>query len=132
MKNSTNTSLIALTIISAVVMLMGCSSIAPGTNANSDPAPTYTTLLDMLRHQPQLNISGGGENVQIRIRGSRSLLGNNEPLFVFDGTPIGVGYSSARSIDVNVVESIRVLAGAQTAIYGNRGANGVILIAAKK
>jgi TonB-dependent SusC/RagA subfamily outer membrane receptor len=70
--------------------------------------------------------------IEIRIRGSRSLVGNNEPLFVLDGAPVGSGYNSASSVDVNMVQSIRVLPGGQAAIYGARGANGVILITTKK
>ncbi len=85
----------------------------------------------MLREQPQLTITGSGSNATIRIRGNKSLLGDNEPLFVVDGTPVGTYNSISSSIDVNSVESIRILSGAQTSIYGARGANGVVLIKMK-
>lgn len=121
-----------LILFSVVAILWGCSTANPGATAGPKADRTYNSLLDMLRNQPQLNISGAGNNVEIRIRGSRSLVGNNEPLFVLDGAPVGTGYNSASSIDVNMVESIRVLAGSQAAIYGARGANGVIVITSKK
>ncbi len=121
-----------LTLIGLVVLFWGCSATGPDSSATSDPATTYTSLLDVLRNQPQLNITGAGNNVEIRIRGSRSITGNNEPLFVLDGTPIGNGYSSASTIDANMVDGVRVLAGSQAAIYGARGANGVILITSKR
>ncbi len=90
---------------------------------------------------------GGSSNVIIR--GSTSLTGNNQALFVVDGIPIsndmtnntgqtsgrsGYDYGSAASdINPNDIESINVLKGAAaTALYGSRAANGVILITTKK
>lgn len=67
-----------------------------------------------------------GATMQIRIRGTRSLTGNNDPLIVLDGIPFA---GSIGDIDPNDVQSIDVLKDASaTAIYGSRGANGVILI----
>ncbi|KKX48422.1 hypothetical protein L950_0221235 [Sphingobacterium sp. IITKGP-BTPF85] len=85
---------------------------------------------------------GGG--VSIRIRGGASIQGGNEPLYVIDGFPIynqtestGVGSGTPvnpmSSINPSDVESIEVLKdAAATAIYGSRGANGVILVTTKK
>ncbi|WP_293925830.1 SusC/RagA family TonB-linked outer membrane protein [Sphingobacterium sp. UBA6320] len=85
---------------------------------------------------------GGG--VSIRIRGGASIQGGNEPLYVIDGFPIynqtestGVGSGTPvnplASINPSDVESIEVLKdAAATAIYGSRGANGVILVTTKK
>ncbi|MEL6986397.1 MAG: TonB-dependent receptor [Bacteroidota bacterium] len=72
-----------------------------------------------------------GANSNVRLRGSNSINGNNEPLFVIDGLP--VDEDNFRSLNPNEIESITTLkdAGA-TAIYGNRGANGVIVIKTKK
>ena len=71
-----------------------------------------------------------GANSTINLRGVTSINGNTEPLFIIDGTP--VDEDNFRSINPNEVESISVLkdAGA-TAIYGNRGANGVIVMKTK-
>ena len=56
---------------------------------------------------------------------------SNEPLFEVDGTIVGTGYSSIRSVDVNQVQSIRVVTPAQAGLYGSRGANGVVKIKTK-
>jgi TonB-linked SusC/RagA family outer membrane protein len=72
----------------------------------------------------------GGDSV-INLRGVSSLSGNTEPLFIIDGVP--VDEDNFRSLNPNDIESLSVLkdAGA-TAIYGNRGANGVVLIKTRR
>ena len=73
--------------------------------------------------------------IAVRIRGgSSSVYGNNEPLYVIDGMPIQPGPNgSLTGINPYDIESIKVLKdAADTAIYGMRGANGVILIKLKK
>jgi len=92
-----------------------------------------------------------GGSSRITIRGANSFLGNNEPLFVIDGIPVDNGNLSnssqqrgfggaiaydygnaAQDIDPESVESVTVLKGAAaTALYGQRGANGVIQITTK-
>ena len=68
-----------------------------------------------------------GEVGQIRIRGNRSINASNEPLYVIDGVPLSASEVSA--INPNDIASVEVLKDASaTAIYGSRGANGVILI----
>lgn len=95
----------------------------------------------------QANTMGGSVNVVMR--GSKSLTGNNQALFVIDGVPVsnnrnntidqedgwgGYDYGNAASdINPDDVESISVLKGAAaTALYGSRAANGVILVTTKK
>jgi TonB-linked SusC/RagA family outer membrane protein len=85
-----------------------------------------------------------GASTFIEIRGSTSLTGNNQPLFVVDGIPIQTGGGegdinavaySDRAIDLNPddIESMTVLkGGAATALYGLRASNGVILLTTKK
>lgn len=71
-----------------------------------------------------------GGNVSIRIRGTNSINSGNEPLFVVDGFP---GAGDLNSINPSDIESIEILKDASsTAIYGSRGANGVVLITTKK
>ena len=71
-----------------------------------------------------------GATMQIRIRGIRSLSADNNPLIVLDGIPF---MGSLADINPNDVKSIEVLKDASaTAIYGSRGANGVILITTDK
>ena len=94
----------------------------------------------------QVTSSSGepGANTIIRIRGSNSLSGNNEPLYVIDGV-IMPEYKEASSsvygsysqnglygLNPNDVENIEILKDASaTAIYGSRGANGVVVITTK-
>lgn len=72
-----------------------------------------------------------GSGTVIRIRGTNSILGNNDPLFVVDGVPVGSSLGS--NINPNDIESLEVLKDASaTAIYGSRGSNGVVLITTKQ
>lgn len=83
---------------------------------------------------------GGGSS--IRIRGTSSINGTNEPLYVIDGVPLisesvtegqGLVINPLSSLSTNDIESIEVLKDASaTAIYGARGANGVILVTTKR
>lgn len=69
---------------------------------------------------------GGGVN--ILLRGSRSIYGNNEPLFIIDGLP-----GSYNQVNPSDIESIDILKDASsTAIYGSAGANGVVIITTKR
>jgi TonB-linked SusC/RagA family outer membrane protein len=67
--------------------------------------------------------------VNITIRGNRSLMASNNPLVIVDG----IQYNSFQDINPNDIQSLEVLKDASsTAIYGSRGANGVILITTKR
>jgi TonB-linked SusC/RagA family outer membrane protein len=67
-----------------------------------------------------------GAQMQIRIRGIRSLTASNDPLVVLDGIPFAGNISD---INPNEIKSIDILKDASaTAIYGSRGANGVLLV----
>src|SRR5688572_11644705 len=72
--------------------------------------------------------------IAVRIRGSSSFYGNSEPLYVLDGMPFSPGMNGALTgINPYDIESIRVLKDpADTAMYGSRGANGVIIIKTKR
>jgi TonB-dependent starch-binding outer membrane protein SusC len=77
----------------------------------------------------QTNAEPGG-NISIRIRGTNSITSGNQPLFVIDGFP---GAGDLSTINPSDIESIDVLKDASaTAIYGSRGANGVIIITTKR
>ena len=97
----------------------------------------------------QITQSSGepGAGIAIRIRGTTSVRSNNDPLYVVDGVPLsgentsaesrsGIGSSSAQNplsfLNPNDIESMSVLKDASaTAIYGSRGANGVVIITTK-
>lgn len=69
-----------------------------------------------------------GAGVNLLLRGSRSIYGDNRPLFIIDGLP-----GSYDAINPNDIESIDVLKDASaTAIYGSAGANGVVIITTKR
>lgn len=69
-----------------------------------------------------------GAEVSIRVRGGGSITQSNDPLFIVDGFPV----SSISDVPADQIESIDVLKDASsTAIYGARGANGVILVTTK-
>jgi TonB-linked SusC/RagA family outer membrane protein len=91
------------------------------------------------------NTMGGSSNVLIR--GSTSITGDNQPLYVIDGVPVdnsnyatgsdgwgGYDYGNvAQDLNPNDIESISILKGAAaSALYGSRAANGVILVTTKK
>jgi len=87
-----------------------------------------------------------GASASVRIRGGNSITGGNEPLYVIDGFPIyndntaisssagtGASVNALSTINPSDIESIEVLKDASaTAIYGSRGANGVVIITTKK
>jgi len=78
-----------------------------------------------------------GSATSVRIRGTSTLMGSNEPLYVVDGIPIGgIGGGGANplaAINPADIVSMEVLKDASaTAIYGSRGANGVVMITTRK
>ena len=78
----------------------------------------------------QQSSSKPGSEMVIRVRGTRSLNASNDPLIVLDGIPFA---GSLGDIDPNSIKSIDILKDASaTAIYGSRGANGVILVTTSK
>ncbi|MCE6988106.1 TonB-dependent receptor [Dyadobacter sp. CY323] len=76
------------------------------------------------------NTGAPGSPISVRVRGTNSIQGSNEPLYVVDGFPYSGNPTLLNNADI---ESIEVLKDASaTAIYGSRGANGVVLISTKK
>jgi TonB-linked SusC/RagA family outer membrane protein len=83
---------------------------------------------------PGVDITSGsfepGANNNIRIRGTRSISASNNPLYVIDGVPIT---GDLRDIDPTSIDRIEVLKDASAAaVYGSRGANGVLLVTTKR
>lgn len=77
------------------------------------------------------NTGAPGGGVSVRIRGTNSIQGSNEPLYVVDGFP--TAGSNPTILNNADIESIEILKDASaTAIYGSRGANGVVLITTKR
>ena len=77
------------------------------------------------------NSGAPGGEAKVRIRGSNSISGGNQPLYVVDG--IALSSFGLQDLNVNDIETMDVLKDASaTAVYGSRGANGVIMITTKK
>ena len=127
-------------------------SISSVSAAQIEKQPVNNPLGAMQGYMPGVNIvqntgvPGGGYDIEIR--GRNFINGNTEPLYIVDGVPwgsqsLGVAELSAGINNANIsplnaisptdIESIEVLKDADaTAIYGSRGANGVVLITTKK
>lgn len=114
------------------------------------PVPTFDLALQGRTAGLQITNTSSepGGDVTIRIRGNNSVLGDNAPLVVIDGYPMPVGSEASATntatgnvtssnllsyLNPTEIESIEILKDASaTAIYGSRGANGVIMVTTKK
>jgi len=110
------------------------SAVSKLENKNLDEIPTSrldNALIGKIAGLTvQNNSSEAGADPTLRVRGASSINANAEPLVVVDGHPIADGLAFINPYDV---ESIEVLKdAASSAIYGSRGANGVILVTTKK
>jgi TonB-dependent SusC/RagA subfamily outer membrane receptor len=130
----------------ATLLIAGCKSSPRSTEA-APPEPRSSVTSEDIQRAPGQSIEeilkgrvagvtvtrvDGG--LAVRIRGATSIYGTNEPLYVLDGVPIQPGPGgSLVGIDPYDIESIEVLKDpADTALYGMRGANGVIVIKTKR
>ncbi|WP_162304969.1 SusC/RagA family TonB-linked outer membrane protein [Sphingobacterium olei] len=114
--------------------LTGAVATLKGSDLNKTPASSVDQLLQGKIPGVQVSISSGqpGAGATVRIRGNSSLSGSNAPLVVVDGFPWGDA-GDLKQINPEDIESIEVLKDASSAaIYGSRGANGVIMVTTKK
>jgi TonB-linked SusC/RagA family outer membrane protein len=94
--------------------------------ANVSVATALTGRISGVQVQQSSGQPGGG--IQVRVRGSNSIKGSNEPLWIINGFP-----GDINMINTSDIESVEVLKDASaTAIYGSRGANGVVIITTRK
>lgn len=109
-------------------------AIAQVTAEQIQEMPVQNTLQALQGRAAGIDVTSNnrpGEVGTIRIRGNRSILATNEPLYVVDGVPLQSG--GIEAFNPNDIESIEVLKDASaSAIYGSRAANGVVLITTKK
>jgi TonB-linked SusC/RagA family outer membrane protein len=125
-----------------------------GTQKKSDVTGSLSRITaDVIRERPAQNVlqalqgKAAGVNVSsnlkpgelpiLRVRGNRSIGASNDPLYVIDGIPLvnslGVNSFNMSDLNPNDISSVEILKDASaTAIYGSRGANGVVLISTKK
>ena len=126
--------------------LTGSIASVSGKSIENIPAPSSDQLLQGRAAGVQVSANSGtpGGGIQVRVRGTTSINGSSDPLYVVDGIPIqsnslsgiGLGGSTTNPIaDINPTDiaSIEILKDASaTAIYGARAANGVVLITTKR
>src|SRR5258705_7208063 len=147
MFSSTSSASHALAFAGVVVGLMSGCAHASGARSTSPPVEPAVTSEDIQRNpgQPIEKVLQGrfpgvevtrtpDGGIAVRIRGATSFSGTTEPLYVVDGIAIQAGPGgSLAGINPHDIESIRVLKdAADTAMYGMRGANGVIVIKTKR
>lgn len=109
----------AVSIVSADDMVLG------GTVSNAAQALQGKTA----GVQVSQSSKAPGGTIAVRVRGNNSISSTNEPLYVVDGFPSSEGLN----LNPNDIESMQILKDASaTAIYGARGANGVVLITTKR
>lgn len=113
--------------------LTGAVAVVNMNDLNKAPVASLTEGLAGRIAGVNVSANGGqpGDEMNIVIRGGNSLTQDNSPLYVIDGFPLEGAAIDA--INPNDIESVTVLKDASaTAIYGSRGANGVIIIETKK
>ncbi|WP_093673189.1 TonB-dependent receptor plug domain-containing protein [Tenacibaculum sp. MAR_2009_124] len=92
--------------------------------SKSDNTVQFKSIYDYLRGKvPGVNVSGANT---INIRGYNSVNGSITPLFILNNT--AVDQSVFGDVVPTTIKQIRVLKGPETATYGSRGANGVIIV----
>ena len=130
----------------SLALVTGCKSAQRAENDSPPPPRPDVTSEDIERAPAQsveeilkgrvagVTVTQGQGGLAVRIRGVTSIYGNNEPLYVLDDVPINPGPGGVLAgIGPYDIESIKVLKDpAETALYGMRGANGVILIKTKR
>jgi len=89
--------------------------------------------IELFQRTPGVSVSGAGDNLNLTIRGKKSMNHSNfEPLFVVNSQIMGNGFDRVAFIDPTMVDKISVLKDAASAsAYGSRGADGVIIITLK-
>ncbi len=122
--------------------LTGSVTSISGEELANLPAPSFDQQLAGRAAGVQVTQPSGvlGQAPRVRIRGTNTITGGGEPLYVIDNVPVIAGEQSSvastnplANINPNDIESIEVLKdGAATAIYGSRAANGVVLITTRR
>lgn len=103
----------------------------PNTFSPDNPA---MSLADYLKRVPGVHVLQNNGTTMVTVRGTNTLDGQREPLFIINGANVGFGYEKAEPlVAITDIESVQVLkSGQETAAYGMQGSNGVIIIRTKK
>ena len=94
----------------------------------------YASIEEMLSGRVSgVAVTQTPSGISVRIRGAGSLRANNEPLYIVDGVAVITGRNGVLSVSPHDVARIEVLKDASAAaLYGSRGANGVVVITTKR
>jgi TonB-linked SusC/RagA family outer membrane protein len=132
------------TLETQAVLLEGLVAVGYGTQSRRDvtgsvasvraeeirQVPTSNAIIALKGKVPGVDITqdgyAPGAGMRVRIRGARSLRASNEPLYVVDGIPLSGGIQDFNPADIQAIEVLKDASA--TAIYGSRGANGVVMI----
>ena len=125
-------------LVGSIVSLIGCASLKPELEETPDLATSSASGKGVEElfagRYPGVEVSkppGGG--ISIRIRGSSTVVGDSEPLYIIDGARVQSGPGGLLFLDPNDIKKIEVLKDiGSTSFYGSEGANGVILITTKQ
>jgi len=89
--------------------------------------------MELFQKTSGVTVKGNGRNLNLQIRGNKSMNNAGQPLFIVDGQIRGNGFENISFIDPGEVKRISILKDAASAsAYGSRGADGVILVTLKK
>ena len=124
------------------ILVTGCattgnsseSGSAGSTGTSVEVNNASQTLADYLRRVSGVTVQGSGDNVRVFVRGASTASGNNEPLFIIDGSRAGRSYQQVvNRVDVNDIDRVRVIKGSEAGSrYGLEGSAGVIEIRTKR
>lgn len=125
--------------------LVGSIETIKAKDIGDHPLPSFEQAMQGRASGVQITSANGiaGSPTRVKIRGTSSISAGGEPLYVIDGIPMtngdfsagGLGSGTSALSDINPadIESIEILKDASSAaIYGSRGANGVVIVTTKK
>ena len=137
-------------LLSFALLVAVTSACSTNKNKTRPAAPTGSTVTSQEMERSQgpgdpiekylsgrvsgVTVTRAGDGISVRIRGGGSTVNGGEPLYLIDGVPVQAGPQGELSgMNPYDIESIRVLKDpADTAAYGMRGSNGVIIIKPKR
>ncbi|HKO13815.1 MAG TPA: TonB-dependent receptor plug domain-containing protein [Acidobacteriaceae bacterium] len=132
-------------VVLALAGLAGCASTGRSTQHPATKPPMVTsediehnsgqTIEELLQSKvPGVLITRTANGIALEIRGTNSFMGSSQPLFVVDGIPMEPGSGGVLTgVNPHDIATIQVLKNpADIAMYGVRGANGVIIITTKR
>lgn len=130
--------LFILVFLGLGLMISSCSSSGSvrdkNANLNDDDmvpnAMNYLDLVERLRRDVAVNLTGSGTTIRATVRGAHSVQGDTRPLIVVNGTIMGRDLVQInRNIDPNTIKRVRVVKSlSDLAVWGDQGVSGVVLV----